>query len=466
MDETRVRPLDDRLTGLFEEPQYVDARGRASPDPLALLGSRPRVDLSGLALMFSSPALELEFMPASPWHNVTLRRTRPRWPLLTTDPADLPEEFRESVERCMGDAGTVAVFFSGGLDSLAVLLQARAVARRQGGRVFAVTVDLLDDNRVPVSDVAHRLIAALAPDCELVLVGPDPDGLPEPPWLPRGPHLRGLPRLNRAANEAAAAHGATVMLNGNGADELFMTRDYLALALAQARRWKDLGRYIGDICRYYGTARGIVRETMAIIAPILGRQYSFQLYTALQSPALAEPGVLDMIAPDLRPAIIDFTRSWLAGQAAHGAACRPHPWCRALARDMVWPLDPAPDYGPVPERSPFMDPAFARYAVALPLAATYSAAYAAPYHRHKALVARLAPPEVTNHLPTGKQQFGDAISRYFARVLAGRRLAGSQHGLFSAATADLLAREPRVTPVCHAIDVWLDGAIQRGATVG
>jgi Asparagine synthase len=466
MAEARAAVRDDPRTGLFEEPDYVDASGHASMDPLTLLPPQPLIDLAGLALMVSSPALELEFMPASPWRGLTLRRARPGWPSRATDVAELHERFRDSVERCMGDASTVAVFFSGGLDSLAVLLHARAIARRQGRRVVAVTVDLLDDNWVPVSKVASDLIAALAPGCDLTVVSANPDDLPEPPWRPQGPHLRGLPRLNRAANEAAARHGATIMLNGSGADELFMTRDYLALALAGDRRWHDLARYLGDVCRYYGPPRGLLRETLATLAPLAGPRRSFQLYTAVQTPALSEPGALDVISPELRPAVIGFARSWLATQAELAAGSGPHPWCRALARDMVWPFDPAPSYGPVPECSPFTHPDFAWYAIALPLTATYSAAYRVPYHRHKALVAGLVRPDVVGHLPTGKQQFGNAVRRYFGCVMSGRPLTGAGHGLFSSTAADQMARDPRLAPVCHAIDVWLDGAITKGATVG
>jgi Asparagine synthase len=466
MTETRAVVGDHQRTGLFEEPDYVDASGIASTDPLPLLPPQPVIDLAALALMVSSPALELEFMPASPWRGLTLRRARPRWPAEDTDPAELRERFRDSVERSMGDASTVAVFFSGGLDSLAVLLHAEAIARRQDRRVVAVTVDLLDDNWVPVSEVASGLIAALAPGCDLTVVNASPDDLPEPPWRPQGPYLRGLPRLNRAASEAAARLGATVMLNGSGGDELFMTPDYLALALAAARRWRDLARYLGDICRYYGPARGLMRETLAMLAPLAGPRRSFQLYTAVQTPALSQPGALDVISPQLRPAMIGFAGSWLAAEAELAAGSGPSLWCRALARDMVWPLDPAPSYGPVPERSPFMDPGFARYAVALPLSATYSAAYRIPYHRHKALVAGLVRPEVVSHLPTGKQQFGNAVRRYFACVMSGRPLSGARHGLFSRSAADQLAGDPRLAPVCHAIDVWLDGAIRKGATVG
>ena len=130
----------------------------------------------------------------------------------------------------------------------------------------------------------------------------------------------------------------------------------------------------------------------------------------------------------------------------------------------VWPLDPAPGYGPVPERSPFMEPAFARYAAALPLTATYSAGYRVPYHRHKALVAGLAPAAAVGCLPPGKQQFSGAIRRYFAHVLAERSLAGVEHGLFGPEAAGLLARQPDLAPVCHAIDVWLEGAIEQGAS--
>jgi asparagine synthase (glutamine-hydrolysing) len=460
-----VTVAEGHPAGLFERPRFVTPGGQASADPLEVLPPRPAVDLAGLALMLSAPAVELEFMPASPWLGVTLRRPEPPWPLPATDPAELTGEFHASVERCMGGAGTVAVFFSGGLDSLAVLLHARDIARGQGRQVAAVAVDLLDDNGVTVAEVARRLIGSLAPGCPLVVIPPDPGGLPEPAWLPQGPRLRGLPRLNRAASEAAERLGATVMLTGNGGDELFMTRDYLALELARARRWRDAASYLRDVCRYWGLRRGLTREGLAVLVPALAPRYSFGLYTALESPSLADTGALELLAPAVRPAVERFAGQWLADRAALARGTRTS-WCATLARDMMWPLDPAPGYGAVPELSPFMDQRFASYAAGLPLAATYCATRAVPYHRHKALVAGLAPDGAAAHLPAGKQQFTAAIRRYFSRVLAGRRLVGAEHGLFSPQAAALLGQMPHLAPVCHAMDVWLEGAISKGASVG
>jgi asparagine synthase (glutamine-hydrolysing) len=128
----------------------------------------------------------------------------------------------------MASHETVAVSVSGGLDSLAVLLAAARIAEADGRKVVATIAEMTDDAGTSNVPVMRRLIVA-AGLRNVVLRISQLDDLPagEPEWRPDGPDLDALPLVNRRLAEVALEHGATVMLGGNGADELLGAVKYL-----------------------------------------------------------------------------------------------------------------------------------------------------------------------------------------------------------------------------------------------
>src|SRR5581483_8277918 len=113
---------DDPNNVLGDLPVYLRPEdGQTSPNPLPLLGSHPTFSLRKLALELSPPALVGEFHPESPWLGITRLRPSIKWPQATYNPDDICTRFRKSVATSIGDASTIAVLASGGLDSTAIL---------------------------------------------------------------------------------------------------------------------------------------------------------------------------------------------------------------------------------------------------------------------------------------------------------------------------------------------------------
>src|SRR5689334_13782471 len=95
--------------------------GRVSTDVFDLARSR-RFCLAKLAPSFANPWLEEEIRPECPWEGVRRFMPRPALPPLgSSDLTELVPRFRAAVGTAIGDAATVLVLYSGGLDSTAVL---------------------------------------------------------------------------------------------------------------------------------------------------------------------------------------------------------------------------------------------------------------------------------------------------------------------------------------------------------
>jgi hypothetical protein len=111
----------------------------------------------------------------------------------------------------------IGVLVSGGLDSLAVLVNVLTVAA--GRRVVAFTTDLTDDAGQSAAPVVRRLLTDLELAAELVILDPARDRA-EPVWSAVGPRLDALPEVNAGAARRAVELGVDVLLSGDGADEL------------------------------------------------------------------------------------------------------------------------------------------------------------------------------------------------------------------------------------------------------
>lgn len=432
-------------------PLFQDGAGLRSADPLALAGPAPVVDLEALALLLAPPALLGEFVPRAPWRGVERVPAEVPQPV----PGPLPQAFARAVAALTADAETVGVLVSGGLDSLAVLVHALRAAR--GRTVVAFTTDLTDDAGGSAAAVVRRLLADLELPVELVVLDPDRDRA-EPVWSAAGPRLDALPEVNAAAALRAAERGCSVLLSGDGADELLGVPRFATAAVAARRGVRAAARYAADVA---GSGPGLPGEAAAAVARLLPASLRARAYWAANWPAWCTPQAPAVLTGPYREAATAWARRWVDDQvAAHAAARRS--WAQADAHDAVFPREVIPPAGTVSEASPFLHEAFLAAALALPLGDRYHPGLPSAYLRCKAQVVRLLPREALPVLPRRKQYFTRALARQAGATAVAPRCV--EAGLLDAAA---LAAEddPAVLLVVAALERWLAGA-EKIATSG
>ncbi|MGH3679397.1 MAG: asparagine synthase-related protein [Natronosporangium sp.] len=414
------------------------------------------MDLAGLARLFAIPVLFGEFAPASYWQGVDLVWPPP--PPAASTGGDLGEAFAAAVARCAGEAGTVAVALSGGVDSLAVLWHVLALLPAR--QVHAFTANLIDDGGVPAARLVDRQLDALGLSKRVRLHVVDPDRcVTAPGWSPYGPRMDALPSLNASIAQLAAQVGAEVLLSGNGADELLSTPRYAMVEVAAVHGLRAARRYLADMAR---AEHGRTGEYAAVAARMLPAAARVRAYAAVTWPDWCAPQVSPVLARTWRESALSWTRQWVA-EVLDGHANARRGWAAAAARDCWWPRAYLPPSGPIREASPFCDSSFAAAAWARPLGERYDPAGRSTYLRVKGAVAALFPSGVRADLPATKRYYTTALARAYARPVS----------VPTAAAVGLLDPSAAATTNCTAtkmttaaVEAWLAGAVAAGADVG
>jgi Asparagine synthase len=433
---------------------YEEASGEQSPEIGQLLGSRPRYSLAKLAAYFTGPALYRDFRPDCPWAGIRLLRPPPPKPG-AGGTETFRKAFRDAVHQAMDAHPCVAVAFSGGMDSAAVLHAAWAVCQQEGRRLLAVTLAEDDDEGRRTQDVARRVASALAIGCDLVVVDDRATGWPEPAWTPLGPRFDAEPRLHRALAETARDRGAGVLLHGLGADQLLRTPRFLTGALIAARRPGAAARYAAD-----RRASGeLGAELAALAARALPAAQCATAYLMFARKDLAEP-----VSPVLTGPAAAAARQWLAGTVTSlrsGHAQRGRSWATASAVDALFPIDALDPSTELPEPAPFLASLVAASAWSIPLTRRYEETLPAPYFRAKSLVLGLLPAHAQRALVDHRQRGYLAYSRYWrAAGAAAPRL--ETLGLIRPGWL-AHCRSAFDVAMVHACETWVAGAEKRGA---
>ncbi|MGV9249755.1 asparagine synthase-related protein [Streptomyces sp. NPDC003710] len=421
-----------------------------------LLGPAPGVDLSAVALLLAPPALTGEFIPRSLW------RGAERLPLPPVVPAPYPgglrAAFADAVRDLTAQAETIGVSVSGGLDSLATLVHAHALAKER--RVIALTADLTDDRGESCAPVVARLLRDLdltGVELEVITPGRDPV---DPVWSPVGPRLDARPDVNAAMAARAAARGVDVLLSGDGSDELLGVPRYATAAVAARHGVRAARRYAADVA---ASGPGLFGELLAVLARCAPARLGAAAYWAANWPEWREPTAPAILTEPYRSQATAWGRAWVTERiTGHAAAGRS--WAQADAHDAFYPHEVIAAAGPVPEASPFLTERFIKAAFAVPLADRYRADLPTGYWRCKSLVLSLLPPGALACLPHRKQYFSTAIEQR-ARVLdtAGPLLV-VESGLIDR-TALTAERDPALLLAITAVEEWLRGAVEHGATL-
>ena len=433
-------------------PEFRGPSGRVDVDPLAVAGPVARVALEQVARLFTGVGLAGEFLPGGWWEGVDLV-----WPAPVARQAGrcLGEVFAEVVAEMCGDLEVVGVNFSGGLDSLAVLVAVcRLVPAR---RVVAFTVDLVDDDGASTAAAATALVAGLDLRAELVVVEPHAAGV-VPPWSPLGPRFDALPQVNARVNAAAAEAGCGVLLSGNGADELLATGSFAVAEVASRWGLRGARRYMADLS---GTQASWPGELASVAARVLPAGWSARAYWAANWPRMCRPSVSPVLAARHHEDALGWAASWVHNQISDHAAAR-RSWAQADRIDTFWPRGLLPAAGGVPEGSPFLHPDLVAAGLAMPIGQRYDPRPAHAYHRIKPLVTGLFPTELRAGLPTWKRYYAAALAGSVAGPLAAPVCA--RVGLLDAeAVASCTDTATRL--MVAAVESWLAQAVARGFPV-
>lgn len=437
-------------------PRFRNAAGAVGTNPLALIEGEPirAVRLDRLATCFLPPILRRSFLPASPWHGLDRVWFEPE-PLPVQPVEKIREHFSAAVRAAMGDAATVAVAVSGGMDSVAVLAVAASIAHAEGRRCVAVTVQRRLDSGASTSDSAIRLIRELGIDCEHRVVQPSGGALP---WWCAGPRVDLDPHVECATNAAAHDAGADVLLSGEGADQVLAAGRFLTRVLLDGPSWRSALTYVMTARSRTGQSPG--DELLGAVAARRhghsSAAYGWLTWSRTRFASACEP---------LTPEYAQLADAWLQEFAA----------ARSLAHDRAdrtiacsWAVDAIacfntfPPSGEVREAQPFLNAEFVCHAAAIPLAARFEPSLG-PYLSTKSLVLTLLPPRARSLLPAHRETAFDAFSAFWAKqAIEADRL--KDHGLID--TGWRPRRDaPFVTACVSAVDEWLRGAESGGARI-
>lgn len=325
------------VSDVLSEPLYSRTEdGALDGDPLRLAAPAKRFSLERLALLLDGLPFEAEFPPECPWEGVV--RHRPPLdlpPLGTSDESALREEFAAAVSRSLGDAESAVVLLSGGMDSWAVFVQAWEQTRREGRRLGAVVWNLRDQFGKATASLVHRQLRAVGISCDLHVLPAEWRALPEPRWSPLGPRHDYYTRLHQATVDHAHDIGATVVLSGQGGDEVLGAWNHLSASLARGRRWRDLRHYLAAFGRGDSVVE-VAGEAAALAARRLPPQTSFQLYVATALRDVVNSGRPSVLTDVYRDSVAGWVEDWLAARFAsfQEAGCD---WATASLRDSIFP---------------------------------------------------------------------------------------------------------------------------------
>lgn len=420
------------------------------------------ISANRMALWLSWPSVIGEFCPSPLVGDTAGHLSATPWPEADPRITDVRAPFRESVRSCMAGHETVAVSISGGLDSLAVLVEATRVAAEDGRRVIGVVAALTDDAGVSNVPIVQRLAAAAGlENIELHAIGAAESPKERPIWRPQGPDLDALPLANRRLAELACERGATVMLGGNGADETLGAVRYLMGSYTGTAQWAAARSYWKDSIGTHREAR--LAEGLAIAARPLPRRWRAFVYFAMEWPELCtEVDAPDVVEEELRDHVSRWSAAWIRTLVRYHATHH-RTWAQAAAWDAVFPLTVLAGPGPIPWRHPFLTEHFIAAVQQLPIARRYDPRLPHAYWRQKAQVLALLPDGMRNVLPTAKQTFRTELAhRYAAEKTPAACLI--EHGIVSRAQWKA-SRDPLIVGRVNALEGWAQEAVARGYSI-
>lgn len=264
-----------------------------------------------------------------------------------------------------------------------------------------------------------------------------------------------MPEVNRMVNELAAASGATILLTGNGADEILGAPRYIAPALFGLSR-HACSRYLRDI----GSISGFLLETLPLMVWALPESFRRRAYWATNWPELCSAEPPSVLGEAFRESVREWGCKWIREQVETGPT--DSNWAVADAWYGLFPHEVIPSAGRVPTLSPFLREPFFGAARNVPTHWRYSADLATSYQRRKALVFELLP-SITGALLLEKEIYSESFAEY-QRTWPKVAPTSVQVGLVDS-SALATCEDSNVLLQVRSIEHWLADAIKAGHQV-
>lgn len=438
--------------------------------------------MDAVALYLSRPSLALGVYPASPWADGSpagqpaplgagrdaLGVTDAREPGVA-DSRELAERLRDAAGRAIGSHRTVAVLHDGSVGASALLVAATAAGRALGAEVTVVVADHPGPDGASVAVATQQVVAALGGRYRFLLAeavrlpgpgrGRSPEGR-DAGWNPVAPDLGRTP-LVRAAEARAARLGATLLLTAEGCDDVLQAGPLPSLP----RGVRAARRQLADRWRAEGAAAVLADATSALGRGARARRLRAGLQVALAPFAEALADTPRVLPPERLAHVEAWTASWVRRLAECLAAHRDPVRAYVLARTarFAGPLPAAVAAAAgLPRRSPFLDPAFAAWAVRLPSASRYDERLPSPHLRRNGLLVSLVPGAARHALPATSPATGPIpVTLPAGPAAAGRAAVAVDHPLCRAMGVldrDAGPVEPVVAARLAVLEEWLAGA--------
>lgn len=462
---SRTTPEESFAPAPIAEPLFGDSKGGRAGNPLDLL-HHARISLKNIALSLANPVLETNVGAPCLWSGVSRLRPQFRFPDISSDADELAVRFGQSVSRATGGAETVVVLLSGGLDSLATLVETAQQCREDGRRLVPVVFNWVDDTGVAAAPVALRQAKAIS-GCPppTVLHPADGHGI-DLDWSPTGPRREAHAEMWQRLYALVSNLPNPVVVTGEGGDEALAAWNFATRSLIETRRVGQLRRYLGGFIRY-GTVVDTVGEAVSTVEEVLPRTLSFRLYMACSWPGVLAPAPGDVLMSRFRDEAVRAHQEWLARRFV--TFCEEgQSWAKANFFDQVYPYvyDAHSVAAPVAFRSPFCDEAFLAYCAGLAPAVRFDGRSRHPYHWYKALQLRLIPAELRALAPAYKMLYAKEIDAEIRRDRPQGTWLLEELGLLRTTDEDRLARaHPFLPLVARNLELWLRGALSRGYDV-
>lgn len=423
--------------------------------PWEAAGSSPRVDLDALARVFTAPFQFAESLCGSYWKGVDLIWETPS-PLSSPRPPD--EVFREVVDGLCVNKRKIAIQFSGGLDSLAVLLQVRQTIPDDGILLFHA--GLTDDCGVASEMIASRILKSIDFKGHFETVPLKAEHADSGTWSAYGPKMTTFPGMHEAISRLAAERGADILLNGDGADELVSTHNFATLHILRRSGLRSGWRYFRDAGM---SDAGYARELAAIVSGLLPAEYRLKLYLASNWAGLLDNELASrLLGATYRDSALHWAEQW-AQDLLHGHIEKGLTWMSAERLDAWWPQPYIPPASSLEEASPFLDTTFISNMRAVPTHELYRPSERTQYHRVKGIITGLIRQHENIWLPPNKQLFSKMVSEFYndhdfsPHVIHQVGLLERDNGL--------IEQDTKFKMTVRAVENWLRGAIERGALV-